>query len=120
MGHTTHMRNLTPIPGVTMMLLAVYCTCFGDNPPLSVTRSNGNVILTWPKTNESWLLVETDGLDHCYVSNGVFYCEAYRRRIISGDRYGTNGNTIFIVLPVDFSITNRFYTLQTNNFPAPP
>jgi hypothetical protein len=114
------MRSLIPIAVVTVILLAVCCACFAGSPQLTITRSNSNVILTWPQTNGDWRLIETDGLDYCYVSNGVTYCEAYRQKIISSQLYGTNGNTIFAVLPIDYSITNRFYMLRTNNFPPPP
>jgi len=114
------LRNIMLSTVVTVILLTVYCACLAGVPQLNITKSNDNVILTWSQTNEDWRLVETDGLDHCYVSNGVTYCEAYRQKIISSQFYSTNGNTIFVVLPIDYSITNRFYMLRTNDLSPPP
>jgi len=114
------MRNVTSISVLLVILLTVCSACFADGPQLTITRSNDNVILTWPQTNGDWRLIETDGLDHCYVSNDVVYCEVYRQKIISSQLYSTNGNTVFAVLPIDYSMTNRFYMLHTNNFPPPP
>ena len=102
------MRNLIPSAVVTVILLAVYCACFAGSPQLTIKRSNDNVILTWPQTNGDWRLIETDGLDYCYVSNDVNYCEVYRKKIISTQLYATNGITISVALPIDYSITNRF------------
>ncbi len=114
------MRNLILIPVVIVILLAMYCGCFAGGPPLTITRSNDSVILTWPQTNGGWRLIETDGLDYCYVSNDVAHCEVYLQKLISTQLYATNGITISVVLPIDYSIKNRFYMLHTNDFPPSP
>jgi hypothetical protein len=103
-----------------MTLVAVCCTGFADGPRLSLTKSNENVLLTWSQTNGNWLLYEVDDLDYSYVSNGVTYRVVHPRRNIPTALYSTNGSVVSIALPVDFSLTNRFYMLHTNNLPPPP
>ena len=111
------MRSIISISIVT--LVAGLCVCLGDGPPLSITRTNESVVLTWPQTDGSWLLVETPGLDYSYTSNGVVYVVSHRRTVIPATSYSTNGTDLFVVLPLDLS-TSKFYFLQTNNFPPPP
>jgi hypothetical protein len=112
------MRKTIPIIFVVVMLIAGFQMCFGDGLPLSITKSNENVILTWPQTS-NWVLVATSGLDYCYVSNDVMYCEAYLRHTISSANFRTNGTNFSVVLPLDFTM-NQFYLLQTNDFPPLP
>jgi hypothetical protein len=92
---------------------------FGGGPPLSITTSNQNVIITWPQTGTNYVLLETGGFDTSFRSNDVVYMTVYREEIISSDNYRTNGTNVFVVLPVDFT-GNRFYMLKTNYFSAPP
>jgi hypothetical protein len=113
----SNMRKTIPIILAAVTLGAGFQMCLGDGPPLSITTSNQNVILTWPRADTNWVLVETGGLDTYFESNGVLHIEA--KKIISSNNYGTNGTNFFIVLPVDPS-GNRFYMLLTNNFPTPP
>jgi hypothetical protein len=114
------MRNTISIIFVGVTLFAGFHLCFGDGPPLSITTSNQNVILTWPLANTNWVLVETGGLDTSYVSNDVIYITPYRKRIIQSNTYLTNGDNFYVVLPIDFSTTNKFYMLRTNDLPPPP
>jgi hypothetical protein len=113
------MRKTIPTVFVAMMLSAGFQMCFGDGPSLSITTSNKNVILTWSQTPTNWVLIETTGLDTYFVSNGVVYIEAHRKTIIPSANYGTNGTNYFVVLPIDYT-ANRFYMMQTNDFPPPP
>jgi len=112
------MRNTILEISLVVALATGLCVCFGDCPPLSITKSNSNVILTWPQTTGNWLLIETPGLDYYYSSNGVVYGEAYRRTIIPNSNYSTNGTNISVTLPI--VATNKFYMLRTNNPPPPP
>jgi len=105
---------------VAVLLIARLHPCFGDSPLLSITSSNTNIMLTWPQTSNNWVVVEMTKLTSDYfVSNGVTYYIPRKRNIIPTSSYGTNGNNLFVVLPIDFS-TNKFYMLQTNNLPPPP
>ena len=92
---------------------------FGGGPPLAITASNQNVVITWPQTGTNWVLVETGGIDTYFVSNDVVFFSAYRENVISSNNYRTNGTNVSVVLPVDMT-GNRFYMLKTNNFLPPP
>jgi hypothetical protein len=112
-------RNAFLVTVVAVALIAGFTACFGDSPTLSITKSNNNVIITWPQTASNLVLVATPGLDHVYYSsNDVVYVEIYPRTIIPASKYVTNGANISVVLPIDS--TNKFFLLQTNVFVQPP
>jgi hypothetical protein len=93
--------------------------CLGDGLLLSITASNQNVIITWPRTATNLVLIETTGLDTSFVSNGIVYVEAHRRHIIPSSSYLTNGEYFYTVLPIDFTVTNKLYWLGTNDVTPP-
>jgi len=109
------MRNIVFTIFIAVILIAGFQMCFGDDPQLSITKSNQSVILTWPLTADTNWVLATTSLDPPFESNGVVYILA--KHIYPSNRYSTNGTNLFIVLPVDYS-GNTFYTLLTNNFPT--
>ncbi len=111
------MRHNILVILITVAWIVGFHVCFGDSPKLSITRSNANMILTWPQTSGSWQLFETQGLDYYSTSNGVPYKKVYPRTFAPNSSYSTNGANILVVYPTDFSATTAFFLLHTNNPP---
>jgi hypothetical protein len=118
-----------------IILIVGFQVCFGDSPAaapgshpsgphISITKSNENVIVTWPHTFDSWHILRLTAFGYVVsnsVSNGFTNSIIHRATTepVSQASYLTNGTNILVILPLDS--TNRFFLLRTNrNFALPP
>jgi hypothetical protein len=82
--------------------------------PLSISRSNNFVKLTWPQITGSWTLSGTESFNY-YTSNDILYLP--RAIVYPTFNYQTNGTNVSLI--VSIGSTNLFFTMRTNSNPSP-
>jgi hypothetical protein len=96
--------------------------CYGDPPPLSISRSNDTVRVSWQQTTNGWQLTAKGQWYYTIDSNGVVQVE--RTQFIHPSTnvfFQTNGSNIFVTLPIDPTVSTKFFFLEpTNSLPPFP
>lgn len=105
-------------------LLAGFRLCYGDPPPMSISRSNDTVTVSWRQTTNAWQVFAKSGWDRDVYSNGVvIYREIFETELIrpaTNVIFQTNGSNISVTMPIDHTGNQKWFFLEpTNNLPPP-